>query len=160
MTEYKVALEKIEIAHVLLGDSGDGDIVDIDLLPPNQVQQEIERPVVDLERNLVLGQRWVSFPTIKPHASRTSGIQSSGRLHLGNYLGAMRQHIELQQEHECFYFIANFHSLTTVQNADLVRAYTRDVALDYLATGLDPDKACLFRQSDIPEVTELLVCCA
>ncbi len=84
-----------------------------------------------------------------------SGIQSSGRLHLGNYLGAMRQHIEFQEEHECFFFIANFHSLTTVQDPPLLREYTRDVALDYLALGLDPAKVCLFRQSDIPEVAEL-----
>ncbi len=84
-----------------------------------------------------------------------SGIQSSGRLHLGNYLGAMKQHIELQDEHECFYFIANYHSLTTIQEAKRVAQYTRDVALDYLAMGLDPNKANLFRQSDVPEVTEL-----
>lgn len=84
-----------------------------------------------------------------------SGIQSSGKLHLGNYLGAMKQHIEFQQEHECFFFIANYHSLTTVQDAALLRQLTLDVALDYLALGLDPAKANLFRQSDIPEVTEL-----
>ena len=84
-----------------------------------------------------------------------SGIQSSGRLHLGNYLGAMKQHIELQDEHECFYFIANYHALTTVQEPDLLREYTRHVAIDYLAMGLDPTKVCLFRQTDIPEVTEL-----
>lgn len=84
-----------------------------------------------------------------------SGIQSSGRLHLGNYLGAMKQHIELQDEHECFFFVANYHSLTTVQDAEALRGYTRDVALDYLAFGLDPAKVCLFRQSDILEVTEL-----
>jgi len=84
-----------------------------------------------------------------------SGIQSSGKLHLGNYLGAMKQHIELQHEHECFFFIANYHSLTTVQDPPLLRQYTHDVALDYLALGLDPNKANLFRQSDVPEVTEL-----
>ena len=84
-----------------------------------------------------------------------SGIQSSGKLHLGNFLGAMKQHIEDQEVHECFFFIANYHSLTTVQDPELLRAYTRDVALDYLALGLDPEKAKLFRQSDIPEVTEL-----
>ena len=67
-----------------------------------------------------------------------SGIQSSGKLHLGNYLGAMKQHIELQHGHECFFFIANYHSLTTIQDAKLVREYTHDVALDYLALGLDP----------------------
>lgn len=84
-----------------------------------------------------------------------SGVQSSGKLHLGNYLGAMKQHIELQHDHECFYFIANYHSLTTVQDAKLLRQLTLDVALDYLALGLDPKRASLFRQSDIPEVCEL-----
>jgi len=84
-----------------------------------------------------------------------SGIQPSGTLHLGNYFGAMKQHIELQDEHECFYFIANYHTLTTIQDPDRLRRLTRDVALDYLAMGLDPDKVNLFRQSDIPEVTEL-----
>ncbi len=84
-----------------------------------------------------------------------SGIQPSGALHLGNYFGAIKQHIELQEEHECFYFIANYHSLTTVQDADRLRQLTLDVALDYLALGLDPEKALLFRQSDIPEVPEL-----
>jgi len=67
----------------------------------------------------------------------------------------MKQHIELQHEHECLFFIANYHSLTTVQDAELQRQYTRDVALDYLAFGLDPRKALLFRQSDVPEVAEL-----
>jgi len=84
-----------------------------------------------------------------------SGIQSNGKLHLGNYLGAIKQHIELQHEHECFFFIANYHSLTTVHDAALLRTYTHDVALDYLGLGLDPAKANLFRQSDVPEVAEL-----
>ena len=84
-----------------------------------------------------------------------SGIQPSGKLHLGNFLGAMKQHIELQHQHECFFFIANYHSLTTVQDPDRLRTLTNDVALDYLALGLDPTKVNLFRQSDIPEVTEL-----
>ena len=84
-----------------------------------------------------------------------SGIQSSGKLHLGNYLGALKQHIELQEENECFYFIANYHALTTVHEADVLRQRTLDVALDYLALGLDPEKAALYRQTDLPEVTEL-----
>ncbi len=84
-----------------------------------------------------------------------SGIQSNGKLHLGNYLGAMKQHIELQEANECFFFIANYHSLTTIKDKKLLRELTLDVALDYLALGLDPEKSCLFRQSDIPEVTEL-----
>src|SRR6266705_2207768 len=84
-----------------------------------------------------------------------SGVQPSGKLHLGNYFGAMKQHIEAQDREECFIFIANYHALTTIQDAELLRQLTRDVALDYLALGLDPAKACLFRQSDVPEVTEL-----
>ena len=84
-----------------------------------------------------------------------SGVQPSGKLHLGNYFGAMKQHIEDQEAHECFIFIANYHALTTIQDAELLKSLTRDVALDYLSLGLDPNKACLFRQSDVPEVTEL-----
>ncbi|MCH8879918.1 MAG: tryptophan--tRNA ligase [Planctomycetes bacterium] len=84
-----------------------------------------------------------------------SGIQPSGKLHLGNYFGAMKQHIALQEEHECFFFVANFHALTTIQNPAELQALTLDVALDYVALGLDPNKAALFRQSDVPEVTEL-----
>ena len=84
-----------------------------------------------------------------------SGVQPSGTLHVGNYFGAQVQHIELQEEHECFYFVANYHSLTTIQDAERLRQLTLDVALDYLALGLDPEKATLFRQSDIPEVPEL-----
>ncbi|UCE60925.1 MAG: tryptophan--tRNA ligase [Phycisphaerales bacterium] len=84
-----------------------------------------------------------------------SGIQPSGKLHLANYLGAMRQHIELQDGNEGLYFMANYHSLNTIQDAPRHLELTRDVALDYLAMGLDPSKAALFRQTDIPEVTEL-----
>lgn len=84
-----------------------------------------------------------------------SGVQPSGRLHLGNYFGAIRNHIRLQDQGECFYFIANYHSLTTVQNKEELSRYTFMAAADYLALGLDPSKALLFRQSDIPEVTEL-----
>jgi len=85
-----------------------------------------------------------------------SGIQPSGRLHLGNYFGAIRQHIDLHQEHEAYYFIVNYHAMTTVQDADALREHTFDVALDYLALGFDPDEAALFVQSDVPEVTELM----
>jgi tryptophanyl-tRNA synthetase len=77
-------------------------------------------------------------------------------LHLGNYFGAIKQHIALQDEGAmCFYFIADYHALTTLQDAKQLRENTRDVALDYLALGLDPQKAIFFRQSDVPEVTEL-----
>jgi tryptophanyl-tRNA synthetase len=92
-----------------------------------------------------------------------SGVQPSGKLHLGNYFGAIRQHIDLQTQGECFYFIADYHALTTLPGlefhpaarAQLLRDNIRDVALDYLALGLDPAKATFFRQSDVPEVTEL-----
>ena len=84
-----------------------------------------------------------------------SGVQPSGKLHLGNYFGALRQHIALQDEGEAFYFIANYHAMTTVQDAKLLERQTLDVALDYLALGLDPKKAVFFRQSDVPEVAEL-----
>ncbi len=84
-----------------------------------------------------------------------SGVQPSGRLHLGNYFGAIQNHIRLQDEGECFYFIANYHAFTTIQNRDELSRYTFMVAADYLALGLDPAKALIFRQSDVPEVTEL-----
>lgn len=84
-----------------------------------------------------------------------SGIQPSGKLHLGNYLGAIKQHIELQDKGEAFYFIADFHALTTVKDPALLREHIKDVALDYLALGLDPSKATFYRQSDIPQVPEL-----
>jgi len=84
-----------------------------------------------------------------------SGVQPSGRLHLGNYFGAIQNHIRLQDEGECLYFIADYHSLTTLQDAQALRKYSFAAAADYLALGLDPAKACLFRQSDVPEVAEL-----
>lgn len=84
-----------------------------------------------------------------------SGIQPSGILHLGNYFGMMRPAIELQEKGEAFYFVADYHALTTVRDPALLRTYVQQVALDFLACGLDPAKACLFRQSDVPEVTEL-----
>lgn len=108
-------------------------------------------------------------PTVKK-LRILSGVQPSGKLHLGNYFGAIKQHIELQETGDCFYFIANYHAQTTVRDlaekmsaeksqklkaADLLRRHTLDVALDYLALGLDPAKAVFYRQSDVPEVAEL-----
>lgn len=88
-----------------------------------------------------------------------SGVQpsGSGALHLGNYFGAVKQHLELQHQpqYEVYYFIADFHAMTTVQDAELLRKSTLNIALDYLALGLDPKKAVFFRQSDVPEVLEL-----
>lgn len=84
-----------------------------------------------------------------------SGIQPSGTLHLGNYFGALRQHIELHKQYEAYYFIVNYHAMTTMRDGEELRRYTIDVALDYLALGFDPDEAHLFIQSDVPAVTEL-----
>jgi tryptophanyl-tRNA synthetase len=84
-----------------------------------------------------------------------SGIQSSGKLHLGNYFGALRQHIQMQEKGDAFYFIANYHSLTSINDGEEIRQNTIDVALDYLALGLDPAKSTFFVQSDVPQVTEL-----
>jgi tryptophanyl-tRNA synthetase len=85
-----------------------------------------------------------------------SGIQPSGKLHIGNYFGMMKPAIELQSLGEAFLFIANYHALTSVQDPARLRADTHDVALDFLACGLDPARTVFFRQSDVPEVTELM----
>jgi tryptophanyl-tRNA synthetase len=116
------------------------------------------------------------FPVSAPTRPRIlSGVQPSGKLHLGNYFGAIRQHIALQDQGDAFYFIADYHALTTLKDAEakeeaiareagkktwrsakeILAENVRDVALDYLALGLDPAKATFYRQSDVPEVTEL-----
>jgi tryptophanyl-tRNA synthetase len=84
-----------------------------------------------------------------------SGIQPSGVLHIGNYFGMMRPAIALQAEGETFYFIADYHALTSVRDPKALRENSRRVALDFLACGLDPERAALFMQSDVPQVTEL-----
>jgi tryptophanyl-tRNA synthetase len=84
-----------------------------------------------------------------------SGIQPSGVLHIGNYFGMMRPGIALQAEEEAFYFIADYHALTSLRDPKALRENSRRVALDFLACGLDPERAALFRQSDVPQVTEL-----
>ncbi len=84
-----------------------------------------------------------------------SGIQPSGKLHIGNYFGMMKPALELQEQGETFLFIANYHALTTVRDASALRAMTTDVALDFLAAGLNPDQTAFYRQSDVPEVQEL-----
>jgi tryptophanyl-tRNA synthetase len=84
-----------------------------------------------------------------------SGIQPSGVLHIGNYFGMMRPAIALQAEGEAFYFIADYHALTSLKDAATLRENGRRVALDFLACGLDPERAALFLQSDVPQVTEL-----
>jgi tryptophanyl-tRNA synthetase len=84
-----------------------------------------------------------------------SGIQPTGRFHWGNYFGAIRQYIALQDNEQAFYFIADLHALTTVRDPVQLSEYIRDAAIELLALGLDPQKATLFRQSDVPEVSEL-----
>ena len=84
-----------------------------------------------------------------------SGIQPSGKLHLGNYFGMMQPALQLQEQGEAYFFIANYHALTTVSDPVRLREDTFDVALDFLACGLDPKRTVFFRQSDVPEVTEL-----
>ena len=84
-----------------------------------------------------------------------SGIQPSGKLHIGNYFGAMRQHLQLQADNEGFYFIADYHALTSNPDPDHLRQRCLDVVMDYIALGLDVERTVFWRQSDVPEVTEL-----
>ena len=84
-----------------------------------------------------------------------SGIQPSGALHIGNYFGMMRPAVALQAEGEAFYFVADYHALTSLRDPEVLRANSRRVALDFLACGLHPERATLFRHSDVPQVTEL-----
>lgn len=84
-----------------------------------------------------------------------SGIKPTGRPHIGNYFGAMQQFVKLQDEYHCLFMIADLHALTTLHDAKLIKENTFDLALDYLAIGLDPQKVILFKQSDIPAHTEL-----
>ena len=84
-----------------------------------------------------------------------SGLRPTGRPHVGNYFGAMKQFVDLQENYKSYIFIANYHALTSLQNKEELAQNSFDIALDYLAIGLDPAKTTIFLQSDIPEVTEL-----
>jgi tryptophanyl-tRNA synthetase len=84
-----------------------------------------------------------------------SGIKPTGKPHLGNFFGMMKPAIEWQERGEAFYFVADYHALTSVRDPQALREYSRGVALDFLACGLDPGRAVLWRQSDVPEVCEL-----
>jgi len=107
---------------------------------------------VDLVRENSCNSRLRSY---LPRMRILSGIQPSGALHLGNYFGMMKPSIELQAQGEAFYFIADYHSMTSLFDAEQRRQNTLDVALDFLACGLDPNRSVFFRQSDVPEVCEL-----
>lgn|SRR3989344_195774 len=91
----------------------------------------------------------------KPKKILLSGVKPTGRPHIGNYFGAMKQFVELQDKYHGFIFVADYHALTTLQNPEELKKNTSDIVLDYLAIGLDPDKTVIFKQSDVPEVTEL-----
>jgi tryptophanyl-tRNA synthetase len=85
-----------------------------------------------------------------------SGIQPSGRLHIGNYFGAIRQFLQLQEEgNQCFYFLANYHALTSIHDAELLEELTLHLAMGYLSLGIDPERSVFFAQSDVPQTTEL-----
>lgn len=84
-----------------------------------------------------------------------SGLQPSGRLHIGNYFGMMEAALRLQHEGDAYYFIADYHSLTSIHDGTTLRGHVRDLAIDFLACGLDPAKCVFFKQSDVPEVVEL-----
>ena len=84
-----------------------------------------------------------------------SGIRPTGNLHLGNYFGAVKNFIKMQEENNCYFFIADYHSLTTHPTPEDLHNNVKTVLAEYLATGLDPDKSAIFVQSDIPEVAEL-----
>lgn len=84
-----------------------------------------------------------------------SGVKPTGTVHIGNYFGAMRQFVDRQDDYRQFIFIANYHALTSVSDGELLKKLTLDLAMDYLAIGIDPKKTTLFLQSDVPEVTEL-----
>ena len=84
-----------------------------------------------------------------------SGIRSTGQLHLGNYFGALRNFVKLQDEAECFFFIADYHSLTTHPDPTILHGNVRNILSEYLAAGIDPEKATIYIQSDVPQVVEL-----
>lgn len=95
-------------------------------------------------------------PMITPAPTFLSGIQPSGKPHIGNYFGAIRQHVaSLEEPGEHLFFIADYHALTTIQDAEALRGHVRDLAATYFALGMDPERAMFFRQSDVPEVTEI-----
>ena len=88
--------------------------------------------------------------------SSLSGIQPSGVLHLGNYFGALKQFVDMQDNYEGLYFIADYHSLTSQINPELLRQQSINIVMDYIAAGLDPKKSTIFLQSSVPLHTELM----
>ncbi len=91
----------------------------------------------------------------QPNKKMLSGVKPTGRCHLGTYLGAMRQFVDLQESHDIKIFIADLHALNSIYDPDRMQELSREIAIDYLALGLDPEKVCIYRQSQVPEHTEL-----
>jgi tryptophanyl-tRNA synthetase len=96
-----------------------------------------------------------STQPLQPRRRVLSGVQPTGTIHLGNYFGAIRNHVELQDTAECFFLIADLHALTSTRNPETLRMRSLELAATYLACGLDPERAALYRQSDVPEATEV-----
>ena len=92
----------------------------------------------------------MSSTPLGPKKRVLSGVQPSGQLHIGNYFGALKQFVDLQENHECMYMVADLHSLTSVQNAESLRSQVLGVVIDYLAIGIDPSKSIIFKQSTVP----------
>ena len=84
-----------------------------------------------------------------------SGIRATGNLHLGNYFGALKKFVELQDKYDCNFFIADLHALTTNPDPDALHANVKSILAEYLAAGIDPEKATIFVQSDVPEISEM-----
>src|SRR5574343_291020 len=84
-----------------------------------------------------------------------SGVKPTGRPHIGNYFGAMKQFVDMQNEYECYFMLADYHALNFIQSGEEMKQGIIDLALDYLALGLDPQKSVIFKQSDVSEHTEL-----
>lgn len=114
------------------------------------INSPIQLKHFDLKSNL----RCTDGPMSKEKRALT-GIRASGNLHLGNYLGTIREGLKFQDRYECLYFIADLHALTTNRNPAALRSQSLDIAASWLALGLDPSEHILYRQSDLPEVTEL-----
>lgn len=100
-------------------------------------------------------QKYYYFYYFRPMETVVSGIRSTGNLHLGNYFGAVKNFIKMQEAYNCFFFIADFHSLTTHPTPENLHGNVRRVLVEYLAAGIDPEKSTIYVQSDVPEVTEL-----
>lgn len=100
-------------------------------------------------------QKYYNFYYFRPMETVVSGIRSTGNLHLGNYFGAVKNFIKMQEAYNCFFFIADFHSLTTHPTPENLHGNVRRVLVEYLAAGIDPEKSTIYVQSDVPEVTEL-----